>query len=48
MKRKVRITVKGATTGADSFIQITGHGDWGLENVDAAFGSTSTYVELAA
>ncbi len=44
---KGAITVRGATTGADSFIQITGHGDWGLENVDAAFGSTSTYVELA-
>ena len=44
---KGAITVMGATTGADSFIQITGHGDWGLENVDAAFGSTSTYVELA-
>jgi flagellar hook-basal body protein len=41
------LTVRGATTGADSFIQITGHSDWGLENVAAAFGSTSTYVELA-
>ena len=44
---KGALTVKGATTGADSFIQITGHSDWGLEDVDAAFGSTSTYVELA-
>jgi len=43
---KGALTVKGATTGADSFIQITGHSDWGLEDVDAAFGSTSTYVEL--
>lgn len=43
---KGALTVKGATTGADSFIQITGHSDWGLENVEAAFGSTSTYVEL--
>jgi flagellar hook-basal body protein len=43
---KGALTVKGATTGADSFIQITGHSDWGLENVAAAFGSTSTYVEL--
>jgi flagellar hook-basal body protein len=44
---KGALTVRGATTGADSFIQITGHSDWGLEDVDAAFGSTSTYVELA-
>ena len=43
---KGALSVKGATTGADSFIQITGHSDWGLENVAAAFGSTSTYVEL--
>ena len=43
---KGALTVKGATAGADSFIQITGHSDWGLEDVDAAFGSTSTYVEL--
>ena len=43
---KGALTVRGATTGADSFIQITGHSDWGLEDVDAAFGSTSTYVEL--
>ena len=41
------LTVTGSTTSADSFIQITGHSDWGLENVAAAFGSTSTYVELA-
>lgn len=41
------LTVTGSTTSADSFIQITGHSDWGLENVSAAFGSTSTYVELA-
>ena len=44
---KGALTVTGSTTSADSFIQITGHSDWGLENVAAAFGSTSTYVELA-
>jgi flagellar hook-basal body protein len=41
------LTVTGSTTSADSFIQITGHSDWGLENVAAAFGGTSTYVELS-
>ena len=40
------ITITGSTTGTDSFIQINGHSDWGLENVEAAFGSTSTYVML--
>lgn len=40
------ITITGSTTGTESFIQINGHSDWGLENVAAAFGSTSTYVSL--
>lgn len=40
------ITITGSTTGTESFIQINGHSDWGLENVPAAFGSTSTYVSL--
>ena len=43
---KGALTIKGATTSTDSFIQITGHADWGLENIDAAFGRTSTFVEL--
>lgn len=43
---KGALTVTGATTSTDSFIQITGHADWGLENIDAAFGRTSTFVEL--
>ena len=43
---KGALTVTGSTTSTDSFIQITGHADWGLENIDAAFGSTSTFVEL--
>ena len=45
---KGALTVTGSTTSTDSFIQITGHADWGLENIDAAFGSTSTFVELTA
>ena len=40
------VTITGSTTGTESFIQINGHSDWGLENVEAAFGSTSTYVRL--
>ena len=44
---KGALTVTGATTSTDSFIQITGHSDWGLENIDAAFGRTSTFVELS-
>ena len=43
---KSAITITGSTTGTESFIQINGHSDWGLENVPAAFGSTSTYVSL--
>jgi flagellar hook-basal body protein len=43
---KGALTVTGSTTSTDSFIQITGHADWGLESIDAAFGSTSTFVEL--
>lgn len=43
---KGAITITGSTTGTESFIQINGHSDWGLENVEAAFGSTSTYVRL--
>ena len=40
------VTITGSTTGTESFIQINGHSDWGLENVEAAFGTTSTYVRL--
>lgn len=40
------LVITGATTSSTSFIQIAGSSDWGLENVDAAFGKASTYVSL--
>jgi len=40
------LNIIGATTSSNSFIQIAGSSDWGLENVDAAFGVSSTYVSL--
>ena len=40
------IVITGATASDTSFIQVAGHSDWGLENIDAGFGKTSTYIEL--
>jgi flagellar hook-basal body protein len=40
------LVIAGATTGDDSFIQIAGHPDWGLDNIDTVFGKTSTYIQL--
>jgi len=40
------LVIRGATASDDSFIQISGSADWGLENIDAAFGKTSTYIRL--
>jgi flagellar hook-basal body protein len=40
------IVITGATQSDSSFIQVAGHSDWGLENIDAGFGSTSSYIEL--
>ncbi len=37
----------GATATDNSFLQIAGSADFGLEDVDSAFGTTSTYIELA-
>jgi flagellar hook protein FlgE len=41
------LVISGSTTGDDSFIQIAGHPDWGLDNIDTVFGKTSTYIQLA-
>lgn len=41
------LIIRGATASDDSFIQIAGSSDWGLENIDAVFGRTSTYIRLA-
>lgn len=40
------LIITGSTTSADSFIQIAGSSDWGLEDIEAAFGATSTYISL--
>ena len=37
----------GATASDDSFLQIAGSADFGLEDVDPAFGTTSEYLSLA-
>ena len=36
----------GATATDDSFLQVAGSADFGLEDVDSSFGQTSTYIEL--
>ena len=40
------LIITGSTSSEDSFIQIAGSSDWGLEDVEAGFGSTSTYISL--
>ena len=44
LQRHLRIT--GSTTTDNSFIQIAGHADWGLENIAPGFGEASTFIEL--
>ena len=45
---KETLVITGATTKDDSFVQVAGHADWGLEDIAAGFGKTSTYIELVA
>lgn len=40
------LVITGATASNESFIQVAGHSDWGLEDLDAVFGSTSNYIRL--
>jgi len=40
------LVITGSTASDESFIQIAGHADWGLEDIDAVFGSTSSYIQL--
>lgn len=40
------LIITGSTSSEDSFIQVAGSSDWGLEDVEAGFGSTSTYISL--
>ena len=41
------LKVTGSTSGDESFIQIAGSSDWGLDNIDTVFGKTSTYIQMA-
>ena len=40
------LVITGATSSDSSFIQVAGHADWGLEDIAAGFGYTSSYIEL--
>jgi len=44
--RRGALIITGATATDASFIQIAGHQDWGLDDIDAVFGQTSTYITL--
>jgi len=41
------LLINGSTQGAESFIQIAGSPDWGLDNIDTVFGKTSSYIQLS-
>jgi flagellar hook-basal body protein len=41
---KAQFVFTTGTTGADSFIKISGSSNWGLENVEAGRGSNSTWI----
>jgi flagellar hook-basal body protein len=41
---KNQFVFSSGTTGADSFIKISGSANWGLENVEAGRGSVSTWI----
>jgi flagellar hook-basal body protein len=40
------LQITGSTTTDNSFIQVAGHADWGLENIAPGFGESSTFIEL--
>ena len=40
------LLINGSTQSAESFIQIAGSPDWGLDNIDTVFGKTSSYILL--
>ena len=42
------LVITGATATDASFLQIAGHADWGLDGLEAAFGKSSTYINLVA
>ena len=41
-----RLKFTGSTATDDSFLQVAGSADFGLEDVEPAFGTTSTYITL--
>jgi len=41
------LTFTGSTATDDSFLQVAGSADFGLEDVEPAFGTTSTYIRLS-
>ena len=41
------LTITGSTATDNSFLQVAGSADFGLEDVEPAFGTTSTYIELS-
>ena len=41
-----RLIITGATATDNSFLQVAGSADFGLEDVEPAFGTTSTYIRL--
>ena len=43
---KTALTVTGPTTSSKSLIQLIGSQDWGLSDVDVAFGKTSQYASI--
>lgn len=45
---KSALTVTGASTSSKSFIQMLGSQDWGLTDVDVAFGTSSTYATISS
>jgi flagellar hook-basal body protein len=42
-----RLIITGATATNNSFLQVAGSADFGLEDVEPAFGTTSTYIRLS-
>jgi flagellar hook-basal body protein len=41
------LKITGSTTTDNSFIQIAGHADWGLENIAPGFGEASTFIDTS-
>ena len=42
----ITVDYQDSTATDNSFIQVAGHADWGLENIAPGFGAASTFIEL--